>query len=111
MQINESDWTKWLTVTDAVDVWIRRRGRIVVDFVVNYRADLGDGWSGVLRYDTSHGQRLHVHRLWRTRHAVERLEPARRTDYRGPLAAALEDVQANWRRYRSLAEARRGGGP
>lgn len=103
MQTYEHRHVVYLTADDVVDFWVRRRRGTVVDFAVNYRATVDGAPHTIIRYDTCHGQRLHVHRMWRRpKDRITYLERRRRTDYRSAATSALEDVAANWTRYRRM---------
>lgn len=104
MQIYEHRRSQHITAIDAIDFWIRRRGAMVIDFSVNYRIFLHDEWHPAVRYDTAHGQCLHVHRHWRGGEDIEWLERTRRMDYGDAATAALADVRDNWQDYRRRLE-------
>lgn len=98
MQIYDHRSIRFLTDTDVLDVAFSRRGRRIIDFVVNYRTYWDGSWQEVVRYDTSHGQRLHIHRFWSD--VFEWLEEQRQQDYGQALTEALDDLDRHWRRYR-----------
>jgi hypothetical protein len=93
-----------VTDEDVLDVVFDVEGGKVVAFSVNYRALVRGEWREVVRYDTSHG-RLHVHEFWPA--GTERilpLEPDPIDDYTSALEEAMNDLDRNWKTYRSEVE-------
>lgn len=73
----------------------------ILNFSVNYRAQIGGEWVEVVRYDTAHGH-LHVHRNWKEGDAITPLEDPEDPDppYNEAFTKAEQDLKANWRTYR-----------
>lgn len=83
-----------------VDMGFARPGQLT-RASVHYRAQIGDEWHEVVRYDNAHG-RAHRHQFW--------MEPPVRplADATTPTALierAKADLRDNWLRYRHLLEA------
>jgi hypothetical protein len=71
----------------------------LVEFSVNYRIHVGGRWHVAVRYDNCHGA-PHVHRFFEGRST--KLLPDAGTGLLALLAAAEEDLVANWTEYRRL---------
>lgn len=99
--VAERTFVRYFTDVDLLDVGFTKSGRHLGDFRLNYRAYIEGDWHEVIRYDSAHGQRLHVHRFWPPHHGTkEYLEKRRRTDYTVASEEALRDLEDNWDRYR-----------
>lgn len=101
------DWTAILDPRNVLDITMKIDDGTVMDFSVNYRAQIRGRWVEVVRYDTAHDH-LHVHENWKTgEDAVTPLEDDERAGppYNGAFTYAERDLKANWERYRQKMEA------
>jgi hypothetical protein len=84
---------------DFVRVVIRRDGKAIRHFVVQYEALIDEEERPVVRYDTAHGF-AHRDIVGWDRGTVH-WDRMRDVDYNTALTEAIEDLTANWERYRA----------
>lgn len=87
-----------LTDTDRIRVWIDTAAGNVLNFTVQYEALIGGTWRPVVRFDGWH-DRPHrdtldergnvIHKDWYTE------------SYAATLNYGIDDLKANWQRYRA----------
>ncbi len=86
---------------DRLRVRFLRERHTIVQFVVQYEAEIGEQWHPVVRYDTAHG---FAHR--------DLLHPDGRADkqwlpwmaFSVAMTAATQELKTEWRRYRRAFE-------
>jgi hypothetical protein len=94
----ETTYRQWLNDNDSIFIWFVTERGVVKRFVVQYETIVEGKRRGVLRYDTAHGfaRRDILDPAGRT----VRWEPTRDVDYATALTEAIDDLEANWERYR-----------
>jgi len=82
---------------DRLRVWASREKNEIVEFVVQYEAEIHGSWHPVVRYDTSHG---FAHRdLMYPDGSVDK-QPLLFESYNLALTFATQELKQNWQRYR-----------
>ena len=92
-----------LSPNDILDVMIEIKGRVVKNFVLNYRAvypEIGEQWVEVYRVDTCHGY-LHEQRFWLSPKPI-RIQMGPRMNLREVLRSKLETLKQEYPRLRQL---------
>lgn len=82
---------------DRLRVKIYKEKNEILEFVVQYEAEISERWYAVIRYDTRHGfaHRDHLH----ADGSVEK-EPVLWENYNLALTYATQDLKQNWQKYR-----------
>lgn len=82
---------------DRLRVWASREKNEIVEFAVQYEAEILDSWRPIVRYDTSHD---FAHRdLMRANGTVDK-QPLLFESYNLSLTYATQELKQNWQRYR-----------
>ena len=87
-----------LTHQDRIRVQFTRDKGVIVDFVVQYEAEIQDRWHPVVRYDLAHGF-LHRDRL-DPQGELTRKEPVPYGSLSDAMTEAIRDLKVNWPEYR-----------
>ena len=90
-------WTKWLTSAGRVEVRLTTERADVLDFSVQYLADIVGEWRPVVRFDTAHHE-AHMDVLWPN--GQKETRQLKRLDNRAALTYALDDIDRRWEFYR-----------
>jgi hypothetical protein len=86
---------------DRLRVEFYKKRNLILEFVVQYEANISGKWHPVARYDTRHG---FAHRdLLHPKSRIEK-EPLGWQDYNSALTYATEDLKQNWQKYRHKYE-------
>ena len=77
-----------------------REGKSIIRFTVQYETEIESRAMPVVRYDTAHGAPHRDILNWdgSTRHSNPMWDVV---DYAAAMNAAIEEIEANWQRYRS----------
>lgn len=87
--------------SDRLRVEAYREKNEILQFVVQYEAQIRKSWYAIIRYDSRHG---FAHRdLLHPDGSVDK-EPLAWEDYNLSLTYATEDLKHNWRKYRHRFE-------
>ncbi len=97
----EERWTSWLSGVDRLEVRLSRERRRVLNFAVQYIAQISDEWHPIVRFDTAH-QRPHMDVL-SARGAKETTE-LNELDKARAFTYAISDIKARWQFYRERYE-------
>jgi hypothetical protein len=93
-----------LTHEDRIRVQFALEAGVVVDFVVQYEAEIQDQWRVILRYDLAHGF-LHRDRP-DPLGELTRKEPVPYGTLAGAMTEAIREIKTNWSEYRRWYEGR-----
>lgn len=82
---------------DRLRVWASREKNEIVEFAVQYEAEIGTSWYPIVRYDTSHG---FAHRDLIHLDGSTDKQPLLFESYNLALTYATQELKQNWQRYR-----------
>ncbi len=89
------------TYEDRLRVQAYKEKNEILEFVVQYEANIRNRWHPVIRYDTSHG---FAHRdLIRPDGSMQK-QPLFFENYNMALTYATEELKQNWQKYRQRFE-------
>lgn len=99
----EKRWANPLTHQDRVDVrFIKERGQIL-DFSVQYVAEIAGEWRPIIRFDSAHGE-PHMNVTYPDGSSERRDFPAPYGDYKTAMTRAIQDINQRWEFYRQRYE-------
>ena len=87
--------------TDRLRAEAHREKNKILQFVVQYEAQILNNWYAIIRYDTRHG---FAHRDLLHPDGSADKEPLGWEDYNLSLTYATEDLKHNWQKYRQRFE-------
>lgn len=87
--------------TDRLRVKVYKERGKILEFVVQYEAELLHNWYPIVRYDTRHG---FAHRDTLRPDGSSEKEPLWWENYNLSLTYATEDLKHNWQRYKQKFE-------
>ena len=87
--------------TDRLRVEAYKEKNEILEFVVQYEAEILNKWRPIVRYDTHHG---FAHRDLLHADGSSEKEPLWWQDYNLSLTYATEDLKHNWQKYRQRFE-------
>ena len=95
-------FTKVLTSQDLIDIKLSWINRGLIEFSINYRANIKDKWYEIYRVDNYHGF-LHEQKFWRNPEPICIID---KDSWRLKeiFDHYLEEVLKNFRKYRSYFE-------
>ncbi len=82
---------------DRLRVWASKERNKIVEFVIQYEAEIHDSWYPIVRYDTSHG---FAHRDLMHPDGSSDKQPLFFESYNLSLTYASQELKQNWHRYR-----------
>ncbi len=87
----EERWTAWLSGTDRMEVRLSRQRRQVLNFAVQYVAEIGGAYHPIVRFDTAHGE-PHMDVLWPG--GVKETTELKELDMARAFTYAISDIKA-----------------
>lgn len=86
---------------DRLRVKVYKEKNKILEFLVQYEADIHGEWNTIVRYDTRHG---FAHRDLIHADGLVDKEPLMWEDYNLALTYATQDLKHNWQKYRKKFE-------
>jgi len=95
------EFTVVLTAQDEARVQFDKENDRVLEFAVQYLANIGDEWRPIVRFDTAHGR---PHMDISHPAGTQETRELRFYSYNVALTHAIQDVQERWEFYRERYE-------
>ncbi len=99
----EEKWTNRLTHQDRVEVRLVKDKTVIIDFSVQYVAQIQGKWYPIIRFDTAHGK-PHLDISKPDGSFEKRNFPHPYFDYRDAFNRAITEVNQRWTEFRQRFE-------
>ncbi|MBI2304774.1 MAG: hypothetical protein HYU86_08535 [Chloroflexi bacterium] len=94
----EERWTTWFSEEDRAEMRLVGEGNTILDFSVQYLAQIERQWYPIVRFDTAHG-RAHMD-ISRPDGTQETVPLPSEAGYADVFDMAVEDIHRRWQFYR-----------